>query len=109
MHDTLRTGTFASIPNALSKPHPLYESLTDLHSESLARRKASTVSFGMHMAVRTKFEDAIALEVQRLPTCAIPSSMVARSIVSGTDDSLDFSDVLNLPQDAPFAKLSWNL
>ncbi len=109
VHDTLRTSTFASVPSLLATPHPLYASLVDSQEEALTRRKAFTVSNGLHMAVRTKFEEIIARDALRLPTCLAPSSSIATSVVAGTDDSLDFCDVLNLPHNAAHVRMPMNM
>jgi len=57
--------------------------------------------YGSALAMRLQSEEGMAAEVGRLP--GLPSSGVMLETVRGEGATLDFGDVLNLPQDAPEA------
>jgi proteasome maturation protein len=55
--------------------------------------------YGSGFAMRLKTEAAMLSQVQRLP--GLPSSNVGLETLLGLDETIDFEDVLGLPEDRP--------
>ncbi|KAI9229048.1 MAG: proteasome maturation factor UMP1 [Piptocephalis tieghemiana] len=96
-HDTMRHGVRSVAFDAVQK-HPLErrlakweETQTNLKSD-LHRRV-----YGLHLPLRQAMERDIVSKLPGHP--ALPSHNLASDILNGTDETFDFSDFLNQPQD----------
>lgn len=95
--DLMRTG-FRNLESEMMAPHPI---------EGVERRAAGAEfsskiervrrTYGSHMAMRIATEQAQFNREHRLP--GLPSSKIGLEILSGKDNTIEFADFLNNPQE----------
>ncbi len=96
---------YASLPRfpLLPHPHPPYHipSLNEQRKEREFNARLDTVArlYGVAAAMRMKTEVDILSQICRAP--GLSSSFVGLETVLGTDETVEFEDVLNDPQERP--------
>ncbi len=97
MREGLKAGGFQSEASA---PHPVQAfQATRKEREFRARLDSVARLYGIGAAMRLKTEKGVLSQVQRAP--GLPSSMVGLETVLGTDETIEFEDVLNDPLEKP--------
>ncbi|RKP12927.1 proteasome maturation factor UMP1 [Piptocephalis cylindrospora] len=96
-HDTMRYGVRSVAFDAVQK-HPLERRLAKWE-ETQANLRAGLHRrvYGLHVPLRQTMERDIVSKLPGHP--ALPSNNLATDILNGTDETFDFSDFLNQPQD----------
>ncbi|RUP50483.1 proteasome maturation factor UMP1 [Jimgerdemannia flammicorona] len=98
VHDTMRHGV-RSIQSEVLPGHPLEQRLKHWQ-ETQYQLKLSMYRnlYGIHAPVRHLMERSIVSKVQRLPV--LPSSNLGLEILTGQDETIDFEDFLNTPENS---------
>ncbi|GAB5032192.1 proteasome maturation factor ump1 [Nannochloropsis oceanica] len=97
MREGIKAGGFQSEATA---PHPVQAfQATRKEREFSARLDTIARLYGVAAAMRMKTEADILSQICRAP--GLPSSFVGLETVLGTDETVEFEDVLNDPQERP--------
>lgn len=80
--------------------HPVQkiERQFDLNAAA-TKRKLQAAAFGSALPMRLMMQQHMLAQCQRLP--GLPSSYAGLNSFTGSDEKIDFDDIINLPMDSP--------